>query len=365
MEYSLAGFNGQRPDPVSGHSHPGNGYRAYNPVLGRFTGPDSWSPFGAGGINPYAYCIGDPVNRADPSGHISGMGIAGMVVGTLGILMAPFTAGQSLTVMSCLTAGLEFISGATAIATGAFEDSSPSTSYVLGLVSLATGMLSLGIGIGAALRKGGGYLGTTGLRGYGSISSGDLSPLEKLMDPQGSYYVAGRNITKYLGGKSLDQLRMTSRTLKRAADAELIQRPLPNISSQLTFKEIVAENSGLSKELQQTQLGRSQRADRLYNNVRALTWTRRTLMGEGYNAPSQLMPSIQGSMPPQLLEDSSPVFNNTTMTRYNLPPEVSIPEVSAAEFRHSLGISGGAVTRNSERWERLSLAGEFGSDGEL
>jgi RHS repeat-associated protein len=147
MAYSLAGFNGQRPDPVSGHFHLGNGYRAYNPVPGRFTAPDSWSPFGAGGINPYAYCTGDPVNRTDPSGHMSGMDIVGMVMGTLGILMAPFTAGQSLTVMSCLTAGLEIISGAAAVATGALEDSSPPTSSIMWEISFVTGMLSLGIGL--------------------------------------------------------------------------------------------------------------------------------------------------------------------------------------------------------------------------
>jgi RHS repeat-associated protein len=97
MKYSLAGFNGQRPDPVSGHSHLGNGYRAYSPVLGRFTTPDSWSPFGAGGINPYAYCAGDPVNRADPSGHFSlGQGI-GMVLGiAAGIALSALTEGLAL-----------------------------------------------------------------------------------------------------------------------------------------------------------------------------------------------------------------------------------------------------------------------------
>jgi len=63
------GFNGERPDPLSGVSHLGNGYRAYNPILMRFTCPDNDSPFGVGGINPYAYCQNDPVNFADPSGH--------------------------------------------------------------------------------------------------------------------------------------------------------------------------------------------------------------------------------------------------------------------------------------------------------
>lgn len=69
---SLLGFNGERPDPVTGHYLLGNGYRAFNPVLMRFNSPDSWSPFGEGGLNAYAYCVGDPVNKADPTGHFPG-----------------------------------------------------------------------------------------------------------------------------------------------------------------------------------------------------------------------------------------------------------------------------------------------------
>lgn len=63
------GFNGERLDPVTGHYLLGNGYRAFNPVLMRFNSPDSVSPFGSGGLNAYAYCLGNPVNRVDPSGH--------------------------------------------------------------------------------------------------------------------------------------------------------------------------------------------------------------------------------------------------------------------------------------------------------
>lgn len=69
---SLLGFNGERPDPVTGCYLLGNGYRAFNPVLMRFISPDSWSPFGRGGINPYTYCAGDPVNNRDDSGHVLG-----------------------------------------------------------------------------------------------------------------------------------------------------------------------------------------------------------------------------------------------------------------------------------------------------
>lgn len=68
---SLLGFNGARPDSVTGHYLLGNGYRAFNPVLMRFNSADNMSPFGKGGVNPYAYCLGDPVNYSDESGHLS------------------------------------------------------------------------------------------------------------------------------------------------------------------------------------------------------------------------------------------------------------------------------------------------------
>lgn len=66
------GFNGQLREARIGWYLLGNGYRAYNPRLMRFHSPDSWSPFGRGGLNPYMYCVGDPVNRSDPTGHVSG-----------------------------------------------------------------------------------------------------------------------------------------------------------------------------------------------------------------------------------------------------------------------------------------------------
>ena len=71
---SVLGFNGERADPVTGHYLLGNGYRAFNPVLMRFNSPDSWSPFGRGGINSYGYCGGEPINRVDRNGHFFGLG---------------------------------------------------------------------------------------------------------------------------------------------------------------------------------------------------------------------------------------------------------------------------------------------------
>jgi len=50
----------------------GNGHRLFNPGMMRFHSPDSLSPFARGGLNAYAYCGNDPINRVDPSGRFFG-----------------------------------------------------------------------------------------------------------------------------------------------------------------------------------------------------------------------------------------------------------------------------------------------------
>ncbi|MFV3406886.1 RHS repeat-associated core domain-containing protein [Pseudomonas sp. NY15463] len=70
-------FNGQPRDGLTGNYLLGTGYRAYNPVLMRFNSPDSWSPFGAGGLSSYGYVEGDPINNSDPSGHVKKFSYSG------------------------------------------------------------------------------------------------------------------------------------------------------------------------------------------------------------------------------------------------------------------------------------------------
>jgi RHS repeat-associated protein len=67
---ALIGFNGECPDTTTGHYPLGQGNRFFNPVLMRFNSPDVFSPFGQGGINPYAFCGGDPINYYDPTGNV-------------------------------------------------------------------------------------------------------------------------------------------------------------------------------------------------------------------------------------------------------------------------------------------------------
>lgn len=69
------GFNGEPYDTLTESYLLGLGYRTYNPRLMRFLSPDNVSPFGAGGVNSYAYVGNDPINNTDPTGHLAIFGI--------------------------------------------------------------------------------------------------------------------------------------------------------------------------------------------------------------------------------------------------------------------------------------------------
>ncbi|MBE3669492.1 RHS repeat-associated core domain-containing protein [Vibrio navarrensis] len=77
-------FNAERQDPITGNYYLGKGTRMYNPRLMRFHSYDSMSPFGKGGTNGYAYCLGDPINQRDPSGHFALLSILiGAIIGAI------------------------------------------------------------------------------------------------------------------------------------------------------------------------------------------------------------------------------------------------------------------------------------------
>jgi RHS repeat-associated protein len=67
---SQLGYNGELRETQTGCYLLGDGYRAFNPFLMRFHSPDSWSPFGLGGLNAYMYCLGNPIKHTDPTGHM-------------------------------------------------------------------------------------------------------------------------------------------------------------------------------------------------------------------------------------------------------------------------------------------------------
>lgn len=157
-EHSQIGFAGQRTEPLTGWQILGD-YRPYDPVLMCFLSPDSESPFGRGGINPYVYCAGDPVNRIDPDGHswvnyaLAGVGLAVGIAGAI----ASYGAASALVApgimfgWSALTPSAVMIMGAavldvTSVATGAvalgieLAEGDQRTANILGWVSLGTGV---------------------------------------------------------------------------------------------------------------------------------------------------------------------------------------------------------------------------------
>lgn len=199
MNNVILGFNGERLDSASSNYHLGNGYRTYNPQLKRIICPDSWSPFGQGGINPYAYCAGDPINRADPSGHMSWQSGLGIGLSVLGLLGALFTAGASIAAAESVLTALEaastvsLLAGSSAVAadlTGLastlISQRNPEAAAVLGWLSFACGILSFGAG----LASGGNKL-SAGLRGDTTASSPRGPMMAATAASDDTYYLDG------------------------------------------------------------------------------------------------------------------------------------------------------------------------------
>ncbi|KAL6910210.1 hypothetical protein GGI43DRAFT_426984 [Trichoderma evansii] len=194
------GFNGQWRDPVTGWYHLGNGYRIYNPVLMMFHSPDSWSPFISGEINPYTYCLGDPINRIDPSGHFSLFGIeftwrdfAIAAVGlAVGIAFGVVTGGAGF----AIEVGLGVMVGAASdVATGIIYDSASGKVPTWGSVGtdFAYGVIGglVGEGVGRAIGKAG-KAALRGLEGLHEAASDFVRNAERL---------------KIAGGKSKAKLK--------------------------------------------------------------------------------------------------------------------------------------------------------------
>lgn len=141
-------------------------HRPYSPALGLFLAPDRASPFGRGGLNPLAYCAGDPINRTDPSGHFWKWIIAGVSLAVSAVAVA-LTAGAALGVMvgavaltkstaaavAATTLGVAGI-GTEVAALTAHEMGAEKAGGILGWVGLGLGVAGVTAALGKAAIKG-------------------------------------------------------------------------------------------------------------------------------------------------------------------------------------------------------------------
>ncbi|RMO19842.1 hypothetical protein ALQ47_02580 [Pseudomonas cichorii] len=164
---SRSAFNGELREPSTGWYLLGQGYRAYNPVLMRFHSPDSLSPFDEGGLNPYAYCLGDPVNYVDPDGHmpwwvglVAGIaatvltaGIAAPAAALLGVSASAAAAAGAIATKMAVVAGIVSAGSAlgSALTTGAISESLGWVSLGAGVVAGVAGGVALGVKAGAVV----------------------------------------------------------------------------------------------------------------------------------------------------------------------------------------------------------------------
>ena len=115
--YSTNNFSGYNPIRYRGYYYDvESGFyflnaRYYNPAWRRFISPDNTAyldPDTPNGLNLYAYCNNNPVNYADPSGHISqalenGLKIGGAILISAALTVAAFTVAS--TTLSVILAG--------------------------------------------------------------------------------------------------------------------------------------------------------------------------------------------------------------------------------------------------------------------
>jgi len=186
---SLLAFNGEMREEVGGWYLLGRGYRAYNPSLMRFHSPDSLSPFGEGGINPYMYCMGNPISFRDPTGHRGAVEELGRPGGDPGYVDPPEEpekpGGGVMAWLGVIVAGVVLVASAVAltVATGGvgavLAAAATSTAMKVALAGIA--IQAIGIGMQAAgvlvnsmeLQAAGGTVGGIGMfMTLGGISAG-------------------------------------------------------------------------------------------------------------------------------------------------------------------------------------------------
>lgn len=169
------------------------GQRPYSPALRRFLSPDRASPFGAGGVNRYAYCAGDPINRIDPTGG-AWWDWLGVALGAIGAAVAVVaTGGALLGVVAAAAAG----SLTAAVSTP--------TMMVMAAAAILE-VTSVAVEVGAVASAATGDEETAGILGWiafgTGLASGAMSAAPKMAATRGRFVGARRAATQGATGRT-------------------------------------------------------------------------------------------------------------------------------------------------------------------
>ncbi|MFK0094917.1 RHS repeat-associated core domain-containing protein [Pseudomonas sp. NPDC090592] len=174
--HSHLGFNGEALDEGSDWYMLGRGVRAYNPGLRRFNSPDPRSVFETGELNPYSYCLNNPIALRDPTGLTAsggggrprrpdeddpnwlGRGGGGggaltwifVAVGVVATIAAVVTAGASLYAYAAALPGFAASAGASAAAGAAGSAGAAAAAGAAGATGLGGAFLAKFAGISLA-----------------------------------------------------------------------------------------------------------------------------------------------------------------------------------------------------------------------
>ena len=245
------GFGSYLKDPVTGFLH--GGAREYDPSTGRFISrdPDGGELMRPITLNPFIYCMSDPLNYYDPTGAIVAW-LAGGIVGAVGNVCVKFAGDVIKSVKNGKWSGSSWQSYVGSAAGGFVEGSvlmvaGPTAAGAAGAATetLITNGLNMATGV-EGYRKEDGYnvgklLGETAISGATGAATGFV------------FGKVGEHMTKYVRIPGITKGKGSMESVWKQVVTKAQKNIIKNISLKTVYKGIAAYglNRGLDKMISQ------------------------------------------------------------------------------------------------------------------